>query len=117
MAHDRGMELIADVFRMNRFKDDAPSLPAPSLQFITCGVHDARLDSYKNEHLRAGLDAFLGQFVKGKPALHADAHGSARRGGRAERQDRPLPRLALRILYPLLYAAVQNICSEFHFHR
>ena len=46
-------------FRNHRFKDDAPLLPAPSLRFITCGVHDAGLDGYRDEHLRAGFNAFL----------------------------------------------------------
>ena len=57
----------------NRFRSDAPVLPLPKLQLITCGVHDAGLEGYDGDALRNGLDAFVSYFVEGKPMIHIDA--------------------------------------------
>ena len=57
----------------NRFRIDPQALPLPKLQFVTCGVRHAGLDQYDGEHLRIGLEAFVRELLREKPALQVDA--------------------------------------------
>ena len=64
---------------INSYRLDAPELPLPKLQIITCGVRDAGLEDFHGDALRNGLDAFVSYFVDRvpgtcfcKPVMHFD---------------------------------------------